>query len=55
MIFTFLLLYRSEKDRETILYTDDVRKLRQREYDNANLYSNTETPPQLTFLFSKPH
>ncbi len=38
-----LILCRSEKDRETILYADGVRKLRQREYDNADLYSETET------------
>ncbi|MDR0546833.1 MAG: site-specific integrase [Dysgonamonadaceae bacterium] len=38
-----LILCRSEKDRETILYADGVRKLRQREYDNADLYSDTET------------
>ena len=37
-----LILCRSEKDRETILYADGVRKLRQREYDNADLYSDTE-------------
>ncbi|KAA6304409.1 hypothetical protein EZS27_043943, partial [termite gut metagenome] len=30
-------------DRESILYADGVRKLRQREYDNADLYSDTET------------
>jgi integrase len=38
-----LIICRSEKDRETILYADGVRKLRQREYDNADLYSDTET------------
>jgi integrase len=38
-----LILCRSEKDRETILYADGARKLRQREYDNADLYSDTET------------
>jgi hypothetical protein len=38
-----LILCRSEKDRETILYADGIRKLRQREYDNADLYSDTET------------
>ena len=38
-----LILCRSEKDRETILYADGVRKFRQREYDNADLYSDTET------------
>jgi integrase len=38
-----LILCRSEADRETMLYADGVRKLRQREYDNADLYSDTET------------
>ncbi|MDR3235627.1 MAG: site-specific integrase [Prevotellaceae bacterium] len=38
-----LILCRSEKDRESVLYADGVRKLRQREYDNADLYSDTET------------
>jgi integrase len=38
-----LIICRSEKDRETILYADGIRKLRQREYDNADLYSDTET------------
>ncbi|KAA6339619.1 Tyrosine recombinase XerD [termite gut metagenome] len=38
-----LIICRSEKDRESILYADGVRKLRQREYDNADLYSDTET------------
>ena len=38
-----LIICKSENDRETILYADGVRKLRQREYDNADLYSDTET------------
>jgi hypothetical protein len=38
-----LIICRSEKDCETILYADGIRKLRQREYDNADLYSDTET------------
>jgi hypothetical protein len=38
-----IILCRSEKDRETMLYADGIRKLRQREYDNADLYSDTET------------
>lgn len=38
-----IIVCRSEKDQETMLYADGVRKLRQREYDNANLYSDTET------------
>jgi len=38
-----VIICRSEKDRETMIYADGVRKLRQREYDNADLYSDTET------------
>lgn len=38
-----VIVCRSEKDQETMLYADGVRKLRQREYDNAGLYSDTET------------
>jgi len=38
-----IIICRSEKDRETMLYADGVRKLRQREYDNADLYSDTES------------
>ena len=38
-----LILCRSEQDRDSIIYADGVRKLRQREYDNADLYSDTET------------
>jgi integrase len=38
-----LIICRSEIDQESILYADGVRKLRQREYDNAALYSDTET------------
>lgn len=38
-----IIVCRSEKDQETMLYADGVRKLRQREYDNADLYSDTET------------
>lgn len=34
---------RSEVDCESMLYADGVRKLRQREYDNIDLYSDTET------------
>jgi integrase len=34
---------KTEKDQEACLYADGVRKLRQREYDNADLYSDTET------------
>jgi integrase len=38
-----IIICRSEKDQEIMLYADGVRKLRQREYDNADLYSDTET------------
>lgn len=38
-----VIICRSEKDRETMLYADGIRKLRQREYDNADLYSDTES------------
>ena len=38
-----VIICRSEIDQETMLYADGVRKLRQREYDNADLYSDTET------------
>lgn len=38
-----VIICRSEKDQETMLYADGIRQLRQREYDNADLYSDTET------------
>ena len=38
-----IIICRSEKDQESMLYADGVRKLRQREYDNADLYSDAET------------
>jgi len=38
-----IIICRSEKDRENMLYADGIRKLRQREYDNVDLYSDTET------------
>jgi Site-specific recombinase XerD len=38
-----VIICRSEIDQETMLYADGVRKLRQREYDNVGLYSDTET------------
>ena len=38
-----IIICRSEKDRENILYADGIRKLRQREYDNVDLYSDSET------------
>jgi integrase len=37
-----LIICRSEKDRETMLYADGIRKLRQREYDNAELYTEDD-------------
>jgi integrase len=38
-----IIVCRSEKDQEIMLYADGIRKLRQREYDNADLYSDTES------------
>jgi len=38
-----IIICRSEKDQESMIYADGVRKLRQREYDNADLYSDAET------------
>jgi hypothetical protein len=38
-----VIICKSEKDQEACLYADGVRKLRQREYDNADLYSDSET------------
>jgi len=38
-----IIMCRTEKDQEACIYADGVRKLRQREYDNADLYSDTET------------
>lgn len=38
-----IIVCRSEMDRENLLYADGARKLRQREYDHADLYSDTET------------
>lgn len=37
-----LIICRSDKDRETILYADNIRKLRQKEYDNADLYTESD-------------
>lgn len=37
-----LIVCRSEKDRESVAYADGVRKLRQREYDNVDLYTVDE-------------
>lgn len=33
---------KSEADQEACIYADGVRKIRQREYDNADLYTDTE-------------
>jgi integrase len=33
---------KSVKDKESCIYADNVRKIRQREYDNAALYTDTE-------------
>ncbi len=38
-----IIICKSEIDRETMLYADGIRKLRQREYDNKNLYSDAES------------
>lgn len=38
-----IIICRSEKDQESMIYADGVRKLRQREYDNTDLYSDAET------------
>ena len=38
-----VIMCKSEKDQQACLYADGVRKLRQREYDNVDLYSDTET------------
>ena len=37
-----IIICRSKADRETCIFADNVRILRQREYDNAELYSDTE-------------
>jgi integrase len=37
-----IIICRSEKDRDTMLYADNIRKLRQKEYDNAELYSEDD-------------
>lgn len=34
-----IIICKSDNDIETMLYADAVRKLRQKEYDNADLYS----------------
>lgn len=37
-----IIVCRSKADRETCIFADNVRVIRQREYDNADLYSDTE-------------
>ncbi|MFT3903885.1 MAG: site-specific integrase [Niabella sp.] len=37
-----IIVCKSESDRETMLYADSVRKLRQREYDNIELYNELD-------------
>lgn len=37
-----VIICKSDIDRETCIYADELRKIRQREYDNANLYSEKE-------------
>lgn len=34
-----VIICKSERDRETMLYADGIRKLRQKEYDSVDLYS----------------
>ncbi|HIC8809581.1 site-specific integrase [Elizabethkingia anophelis] len=38
-----IIICKSESDREIMLYADSIRKLRQREYDNVDLYSDSES------------
>lgn len=38
-----VIICRSEKDQETMLFVDGIRKLRQKEYDNIDLYSDTDS------------
>jgi len=38
-----IIICKSEVDRESMLYADGVRKLRQREYDHADLYNDSES------------
>ena len=37
-----IIVCRSKADREVCIFADNVRQLRQREYDNAELYSDTD-------------
>ena len=38
-----IIICKSDNDIETMLYADAARKLRQKEYDNADLYSELDT------------
>lgn len=38
-----IIMCRSESDREIMLYAEGVRKIRQKEYDNIDLFSDSET------------
>lgn len=37
-----IIICKSENDREVMLYADEIRKLRQKEYDKMDLYSDSE-------------
>lgn len=37
-----IIVCKSENDRETMIYADSLRKLRQREYDNIELYTELD-------------
>jgi hypothetical protein len=37
-----VIICKSDNDREIMLYADEIRKLRQKEYDNIDLYSDSE-------------
>lgn len=37
-----IIICRSESDQEACIYADNIRKIRQREYDNADLYSDDD-------------
>ncbi|KAF2334616.1 site-specific integrase [Flavobacterium nitrogenifigens] len=37
-----IIICRNESDREIMLYADGVRKIRQKEYDNVDLYSDAD-------------
>ncbi|WP_289658318.1 site-specific integrase [Flavobacterium panacagri] len=38
-----IIMCRSDSDREIMLYADGIRKVRQKEYDNRDLYSDAES------------